>query len=151
MQDILTEKTDLNKWDNRFGGRTHIDHYGEVTFYWPSLPEVRQKPLDPGLAHRQDYFFGNGSHMPLIIFIQRNRNTHRQSETIKNRSRKRNTNWHTPAMEAEAQNKLKERGVRMLTKRGGQDHPRSRGLPNAIPSHSLETRWKAHKLLATQQ
>ena len=31
-----------------------MDHYGEDTLYWPSLPEVRQKPLDPDIMDKYE-------------------------------------------------------------------------------------------------
>ena len=68
MQLVLEEKKTGN---DKFGGKEWMDRYGENTFEWPALHEVRQKPLDPfsmdSLQERM--YLGRGAHMTLAMFI----------------------------------------------------------------------------------
>ena len=59
---------------------------GEPTWSFYRLPEVRQKPLDPGLADRGGCFLGRGAHMPLCVFIQQNENVQRGKDQWQTRS-----------------------------------------------------------------
>ena len=59
--------------NNLVGGNAHkVVQYEWETFWWPKLPVIRQKPLDPDLANNYDvgWFFGHGAHMPIAVFVQ---------------------------------------------------------------------------------
>ena len=49
--------------------------FGLETFTWPTLPEVRQEPLDP-----KTHLFGNNGHMTIRVIIKAPEGDHRSEE-----------------------------------------------------------------------
>ena len=69
MQYVLNEQ----ETNSMFGGNARkVVQCEWETFYWPTLPVIRQKPLNPDLANNYDigWFFGHGAHMPIAVFVQ---------------------------------------------------------------------------------
>ena len=68
-----------------------MDKYGDETFAWPALHEVRQKPLDPFSMDRlQDrMYLGRGSHMTLALFVSMPGGDRRSAEALQKRYHKR--------------------------------------------------------------
>ena len=78
MQAVLQEKMDGNQQENskRFGGKKHMHDFGLETFIWPTLPEVRQEPLELN----GKYYFGNNGHMTIRLIIKGPAGDHRLEE-----------------------------------------------------------------------
>ena len=66
MQYIQQQKN-TNHWFNPKGG---LKECGEPTWSFYRLPEVRQKPLHPGIMNKCNHFQGHGAHMTLAVFVQ---------------------------------------------------------------------------------
>ena len=99
---------------------------GFPTWMWDSLPEVRQKPLEPKLADPKGWFFGRGAHLPILVYLQDKKNDHRQIVSILKRSQnKRGRTFgkagkvQKQAMKAEPQGSLKGRRGPRVGKPGG--------------------------------
>ena len=52
--------------------------FGLETFLWPTLPEVRQEPLELNKQH----FFGNNGHMTIRVIITGPAGDHRLEEKL---------------------------------------------------------------------
>ena len=66
-QEIENERRKNREW---FRLNTYEHQIGFPTWRWQTLPEVRQKPLDPKLADPKCWFFGRGAHMPILVLLQ---------------------------------------------------------------------------------
>ena len=78
MQAVLQEKMDGNQQANsmRFGGKKHMHDFGLATFIWPTLPEVRQEPLELN----GKYNVWNNGHMTIRVIITGPAGDHRLEE-----------------------------------------------------------------------
>ena len=78
MQAVLQEKMDGNQQANsmRFGGKNHMHEFGLATFRWPTLPEVRQEPLELN----GKYNVWNNGHMTIRVIITGPAGDHRLEE-----------------------------------------------------------------------
>ena len=67
-----------------------MNDFGWATFNWPSLPNVRHKPLDADLMDNHEYCFNfkHGGHMTICVFLEQGGSRRRSESALRRRATK---------------------------------------------------------------